>query len=67
MFAIAEIAALEIVAREIGHSAPHEICLEHGAQLVVEITIEAVRHYAGATVVKTPFFNPPRKTATPPP
>jgi hypothetical protein len=25
-----------------------------------------VRHLAGATVVRTPFFNPARKTATPP-
>jgi len=33
----------------------------------VEVTIEAVRHRVGARVVLTPFFNPPRKTATPPP
>ncbi len=32
----------------------------------LEVTVEAVRHTATATVVKTPFFNPPRKTATPP-
>ena len=38
---------------------------EH-TRVQVEITIEATRHYVGATVVKTPFFNPPRKTATPP-
>jgi len=25
-----------------------------------------VRHHVPATVVKTPFFNPARKTATPP-
>ena len=31
-----------------------------------EVTVEAVRHRVAATVVKTPFFNPPRKTATPP-
>lgn len=37
-----------------------------GTRLKLEITVEAVRHTAGATVVKTPFFNPPRKTATPP-
>jgi aminomethyltransferase len=36
-----------------------------GTQLQFEITIEAQRHRAGATVVKTPFFNPKRKTATP--
>jgi aminomethyltransferase len=36
-----------------------------GTQLEIEITVEAVRHRVGATVVKTPFFNPKRKTATP--
>jgi glycine cleavage system aminomethyltransferase T len=36
-----------------------------GAALEMEITIEAVRHCVPATVVKTPFFNPKRKTATP--
>jgi aminomethyltransferase len=34
--------------------------------LEMELTIEAVRHRVPATVVPTPFFNPPRKTATPP-
>jgi hypothetical protein len=33
----------------------------------MELTVEAVRHWVGATVVATPFFNPRRKTATPPP
>jgi aminomethyltransferase len=37
-----------------------------GTRVEIELTIEATRHYAGATVVQTPFFNPPRKTATPP-
>ena len=37
-----------------------------GTSLQFEMTVEAVRHRVGATVVKTPFFNPPRKTATPP-
>jgi aminomethyltransferase len=37
-----------------------------GTRVEVEVTVEAVRHFVGATVVKTPFFNPPRKTATPP-
>ena len=37
-----------------------------GTALDIEITVEAVRHRVGATVVQTPFFNPPRKTATPP-
>jgi aminomethyltransferase len=36
-----------------------------GTRLELEYTVEAVRHHVGATVVKTPFFNPPRKTATP--
>jgi aminomethyltransferase len=37
-----------------------------GTTLDVEITVEAVRHRARATVVPTPFYNPPQKTATPP-
>jgi aminomethyltransferase len=37
-----------------------------GTKLKLEITVEAVRHTATATVVGTPFFNPPRKTQTPP-
>jgi aminomethyltransferase len=36
-----------------------------GTRLEMEYTVEAVRHRVPATVVKTPFFNPPRKTATP--
>ena len=36
-----------------------------GIRLEFEITVEAVRHRVPATVVKTPFFNPKRKTATP--
>ena len=38
-----------------------------GTELQFEMTVEAVRHRVAATVVKTPFFNPPRKSATPPP
>ncbi len=41
-----------------GHTKP-------GTRLQFEITVEAVRHRVPATVVKTPFFNPKRKTATP--
>jgi aminomethyltransferase len=37
-----------------------------GTDLQFEMTVEAVRHRVGAKVVKTPFFNPPRKMATPP-
>jgi aminomethyltransferase len=43
---------------EAGHNAV-------GTRLEMEYTVEAVRHRVPATVVKTPFFNPPRKTATP--
>jgi aminomethyltransferase len=42
--------------------APH---FADGTRLEIEMTVEAVRHHVGATVVKTPFFNPARKTATP--
>jgi glycine cleavage system T protein (aminomethyltransferase) len=34
-----------------------------GTTLEFEVTVEAVRHRVPATVVKTPFFNPARKTA----
>jgi aminomethyltransferase len=44
---------------ERAHTAP-------GSRVEVEVTVEAVRHRVPATVVRTPFFNPPRKTATPP-
>jgi aminomethyltransferase len=37
-----------------------------GSRVRVEFTIDAVRHRVEAAVVRTPFFNPPRKTATPP-
>ena len=36
-----------------------------GTKLEMEMTVEAVRHRVGATVHELPFFNPPRKTATP--
>jgi len=42
--------------------APH---YEIGTKLEMEMTVEAVRHRATATVVPTPFFNPPRKTSEP--
>src|ERR1041385_8926210 len=48
--------ALATVRRE--HSKP-------GTRLEIEYTVEAVRHRVRASVVKTPFFNPKRKTATP--
>ncbi|HET9361615.1 MAG TPA: glycine cleavage T C-terminal barrel domain-containing protein, partial [Vicinamibacterales bacterium] len=37
-----------------------------GARLRIEMSVEGVRHFVRATVVRTPFFNPARKTATPP-
>jgi glycine cleavage system T protein (aminomethyltransferase) len=37
-----------------------------GTVLEFELTVEAVRHRVPATVVETPFFNPKRKTLTPP-
>ena len=37
-----------------------------GTELQFEMTVEAVRHRVRARVVRTPFFNPARKTATPP-
>jgi aminomethyltransferase len=36
-----------------------------GTKLQMEVTVEAVRQKAAATVVKLPFFAPPRKTAVP--
>src|SRR5262245_7697839 len=41
--------------------APH--CAE-GTAVLVEVTVEAVRHRVPAIVVRTPFFNPARKTAS---
>ena len=38
-----------------------------GTTVRVEFTVEAVRHKVEAAVVRTPFFNPPRKTSVPPP
>jgi len=37
-----------------------------GTTLDLELTVEAVRHRVPAKVAATPFFNPARKTATPP-
>jgi aminomethyltransferase len=38
-----------------------------GSRVDIEITVDAVRHHVPATVANTPFFNPRRKTQTPPP
>ncbi|HEV2489188.1 MAG TPA: aminomethyltransferase family protein [Candidatus Acidoferrales bacterium] len=48
--------ALATIATE--HSKP-------GTKLKMEFTVEAVRHRVSARVAALPFFNPPRKTATP--
>ena len=37
-----------------------------GTRVQFEMTVEAVRHRVSAKVVRTPFFNPARKTAIPP-
>ena len=42
---------------------PH---FSEGTILEMELTVEAVRHRVPARVVPTPFFNPGRKTHTPP-
>ncbi|MGC1685726.1 MAG: glycine cleavage T C-terminal barrel domain-containing protein, partial [Candidatus Acidiferrales bacterium] len=36
-----------------------------GTELQMELTVEAARQKVRATVRELPFFNPPRKTATP--
>lgn len=36
-----------------------------GTKIEVEHTVDVVRHRVPATIVPTPFFNPPRKTARP--
>ncbi len=41
--------------------APH---FRDGTVVDFEVTVDAVRHRVPATVVRTPFFNPVRKTAT---
>ena len=46
-----------------GDRRPSALC--RGTMLEIEVTVEAVRHRVKATVVPMPFFNPPRKVATP--
>jgi aminomethyltransferase len=43
--------------------APRQV---EGTRLRFELSVEGARHFVGATVVHTPFFNPSRKSATPP-
>jgi aminomethyltransferase len=49
---------IALASLETEHSRP-------GTKVQMEITIEAIRLKVGATIVPTPFFNPPRKTAVP--
>ena len=44
--------------------APHHVV---DSAVDLEVTVDAVRHRVPAKVVKTPFFNPARKRAIPPP
>ena len=39
--------------------------IKPGATVEIETTVEAVRHRVAARVLKTPFYNPKHKTATP--
>lgn len=41
-------------------------CIAQHTAVEFELTVEAVRHLVPAIVARTPFFNPARKTATPP-
>jgi aminomethyltransferase len=36
-----------------------------GTRVEIEMTVEAIRHRVGARVMRTPFYNPKHKTATP--
>jgi len=54
---IKKMIALASVGRE--HAVP-------GTRLEMELTVEAVRHTVPAVITELPFFNPLRKTATPP-
>jgi aminomethyltransferase len=40
-------------------------CSAVGSTLNMEMTVESFRHTVSAKIVPMPFFNPPRKTATP--
>jgi hypothetical protein len=42
--------------------APH---FANGTALEIETTVEAVRQRAGRSIVPTPFYNLPQKTAAP--
>ena len=52
-----------VLKRMIGLATVNASHIATGSRVEVEHTVEAVRHRVPATVVATPFFNPPRKTA----
>jgi aminomethyltransferase len=39
--------------------------IKPGTRVEIEMTVEAVRYRVPAVVVRTPFYNPKQKTATP--
>ena len=55
-----------VLKRMIALASVDRLHFAEGTQLQFEMTVEAVRHRVAAKVVKMPFFNPARKTATPP-
>jgi aminomethyltransferase len=55
-----------VLKQMIGLATVEAVRTQPGTVLDVEHTVDAVRHTVGAKVVQTPFFNPKRKTLTPP-
>lgn len=55
-----------VLKRMIGLATVETAFASPGTKLEIEHTVDVVRHQVGATVVPTPFFNPKRKTQTPP-
>ncbi len=55
-----------VLKRMIGLATVDAGCARLGTRLEVECTVDAVRSRVGASVTPRRFFNPPRKTATPP-
>jgi aminomethyltransferase len=55
-----------ILKKMIGLATVDAACAKTGTRLEVEHTIDGTRHRVGAIVTATPFFNPKRKTQTPP-
>jgi glycine cleavage system T protein (aminomethyltransferase) len=55
-----------VLKQMIGLATVDAACAAPGTGIDVEHTVDGVRHRVRATVTGTPFFNPKRKTATPP-